>query len=122
MPRRGSSLLVPLIALLSGCGTLAPPTQTWVGPVTPKTSSAACGPSRGIARTSGDHLTFNPNEGTWILAGTAEPGGRATAERIEIGANKLPYETRFEGRWAPDTLTGIYTTPRCTFDVQFTRR
>ncbi len=114
----------PLLALLAlaSCGGTPTTAGTWSGDVTPKSPTAVCARTRGTAQIMGDHLTFAPNEATWILSGTAEPGGHATAERIQIGANKQPFETRFEGTWSQTSLSGTYTTPRCVFDVSLTRR
>ncbi len=124
MPGRDTpGLAVGLVlALLAGCAGPAGRTGAWIGDVTPRAPGPACSKTRGLAEISGDRLTFTPNEGTWLLVGTAEPGGRATAERIQPGANKLPYETRLEGRWTPELITATYTTPRCVFDVALKRR
>ena len=105
--------------MLTACA--APAGGNWIGEVTPRAPGPACVKTRGIATIKDDRATFIPNEGTWILLGTAHADGRVDAERIQDGANRQPFETRLEGRWTSTTLTGTYTTPRCVFDVTLRR-
>ena len=123
--RTGEPILLAALGIplaLSACGGPSASNGTWIGEVTPRTPGPACTRSTGLAQIQGDRLTFSPNEGTWTLLGTANPDGTLSAEKIQLGANKQPYETRLEGRWTPTTLTATYTTPRCIFDVALTRR
>jgi len=67
-----------------------------------------------------NQVTFAPDEGTWLLTGTATPGTlKATHSRP--GADKKPYETTLDARWTEAEINGTYTTPRCTYKVTLTR-
>ena len=114
--RRATLLALTLTACAPGSDN-----GTWTGDVTPTTANPACEKTRGIAQVNGDTVTFSPNQGTWRLLGNATADGQLTAERITTGANKQPFETRLEARRTPTTITGTYTTPRCTYRVTLTR-
>lgn len=60
-------------------------------------------------------MLFVPDEGTSVIEGAAAPDGRLLGIRGAIGADKKPYDTRFDGTWTQTRATGIYRTPRCSF-------
>ena len=63
-------------------------------------------------------MLFVPDEGNWTLEGGAAPDGGLLALRGTTGADKKPYDTRFDGRWTQDRATGVYRTLRCVFDFE----
>ena len=114
------------LTLLTACSTApaTPPQLTgrWIGPVIPTTTGRLCTPSQGVAQIKNGAVIFAPDEGTWILNGTATPDGILSADKIGQGVNKQPFPTTLEARWTDTTISGTYKTPRCTFDVRLTRR
>ena len=118
---------LPLLMLLAACSSGATgPSGRWIGSLAPATPAPECPPVRGVAQAKDGHLLFAPNEGTWVLDGTAAPDGTVTAEhtRPAVGrqsGNRQPYVTRLTGTWTPTTLDGTYTTPSCTYAVRLTR-
>lgn len=114
--------LLPIAMVLAACGGPGSTNGNWTGDVTPRTEGPTCTRTRGLATIQGDRATFSPNEGTWLLVGTASPDGRITAEKLQPGAARQLYETRLEGTWTSTAINGTYTTPRCTFDVALKRR
>lgn len=115
MTTRLPTLLV--IATLAACAAPSPLTGRWIGQLTPTTPGPTCIASRGLLQLTSGNVTFAPNEGTQILRGEAKPDGSLYADLTLTGANKQPYELTFEARWTPTTITGTYTTPRCSFSV-----
>ena len=112
---------IAVIPALAACATPAGPSGRWIGQVTPKTTGPLCIASRGVLQMRDQLVSFEPNEGTWVLQGEAKPDGTLYADRTTIGADKKPFETTLEGRWTPTTVTATYTTPRCTFTVALSR-
>lgn len=111
-----------LLAPLAACSSLTPaPTLRYAGPVTPTTQGRTCVETRGVAIIRADHVLFAPDNGTWTLDGATNPDGTLTAEHASPGLQHQPYETRLEATLTPTTLTGTYTTPRCTYKVQLTK-
>ncbi len=80
-----------------------------------------CKSSRSVLQLHDGLALFIPEEATWSLQGTVSPAGTLQAERIGQGANKKPYPTRFTGTWTTQSVSGTYTTPRCTYTVQLAR-
>ncbi len=113
-------ILIPLL-LLAACATPTTPDGGYVGTATPRSPSELCKNSRAILRLHDGQALFIPDEATWSLQGTVSPAGTLQAERTGQGANKQPYPTRFTGTWTTATVTGTYTTPRCTYAVQLAR-
>ena len=111
-----------MVALVPACAApTGKPTGRWVGSLTPTTPGPACSPTRGVLTVRDGNLTFIPDEGTWVLSGTAAADGAVVAERSRLGANKQPYVTRLSGNWTETTVTGTYTTPVCTAAVNLDR-
>ncbi len=119
MPR--APALIALLAL-SACTGATLAARRWIGEITPTTPGPACAKSTAVAQITDGRLIFTPDEGTWVLRGIAKPDGTLTAELTRPGADKQPFQTRLEATWTPETVTGTYKTPRCTFDVKLTRR
>ena len=114
-----TALLLPMAA----CGTASPtPTGRYIGPVTPTTTSEFCQPSKGVLQIRAQIVIFTPDEGTWILDGIANPDGTLTADHSRVTPSKQIYDTTLEARWTPQTITGTYKTPRCTYTVTLTRQ
>ena len=126
---RGAGALNPgriiLLALaLGACAAPSTPHGRWIGAVTPAAPSALCKPSRGVALLRDGEVTFTPDEGTWILLGTATKDGAIEASRDQPGSgrNRQPWATSLDARWTEAAVTGTYTTPRCTYSVALTRQ
>jgi hypothetical protein len=115
-----SALLLALI-LISACDVRSRPQQRWVGPVTPTSAAAGCAATRGVLLLRENDVVFAPDEGTWLLYGTAKPG-TLTAAASRIGADKKPYDTTLEASWTEAEVSGTYKTPRCTYKVALTRQ
>lgn len=113
---------LPALALLAACANPDMANGRWIGPLVPATPGPACPPSTGVAQFSANRLIFTPDEGTWVLQGAAAPDGTVTAERTRQGADKQPFTTKLAAKWTQQTVTGTYTTPRCTYAVNLTRR
>ncbi len=112
--------LIPLL-LLTACATPTTPDGRYVGAATPSAPSELCKTSRAVLRLHDGQALFIPDEATWSLQGTVSPAGTLQAERTGQGADKKPYPTRFAGTWTPQSVTGTYTTPRCTYAVRLAR-
>jgi len=113
--------LLAVALLASACDVRSRPQQRWVGQVTPTTAAPGCAATRGVLLMRETDVVFAPDEGTWVLYGTARPG-TLTAAAGRIGADKKPYDTTLEANWTEAEVTGTYTTPRCTYKVTLTRR
>ena len=113
--------ILPLL-LASACASDGRPHGRWVGSVAPTTTGTTCTESRGVLQITQGSVMFAPDDGTWILRGSAEPDGAVVATRTQVGVNKQPFETKLEARWTAQTVKGTYTTPRCKFDVLLTAR
>ena len=109
--------LAPLL-LLAACSTAT--TQAdgrWFGAATPEPARPGCAASRASLSVTLGAALFTPDEGTATLQGKIGLDGSITAQRTSIGANKQPYESRFNARPSSDGWAGTYITPRCTFAV-----
>lgn len=114
---------LPLLLLLpAACAAPTTPNGRYVGTATPAAPSEACRASHASLRLHDGQALFVPEETTWTLTGTVQPGGTVQAERTALGADKKPYATRFAGTWTLGAVTGTYTTPRCTFAVRLARQ
>lgn len=113
-------LLLPLLP--AACATPTTPNGRYVGTATPAPASGACRASHASLRLHDGQALFVPDETTWTLSGTAQPGGAVQAERTGSGADKKPYATRFAGTWTLGAVTGTYTTPRCAYTVELSRQ
>lgn len=112
-----------VLLLLAACGSsVGGASGRWIGLLTAAPPNPDCPATTGVAQIKDGHLVFTPDEGTWVLTGIATQDGTVAAERVRPGANKQPYVTSLSGTWTPTTLTGTYTTPRCTFTVQLVHR
>jgi hypothetical protein len=109
------------VLALSACASSTGPSGRWIGQVIPKIAGPVCVQTRGVLQIRDNLVSFEPNEGTWTLQGEAKPDGTLYADKSQIGTDKKPYETTLEARWTPTTVTGTYTTPRCTFAVNLSR-
>lgn len=113
----------PVLALLllAACGVRSRPELRWIGDVTPTASAPGCTTTRGVLQMREGDVVFAPDEGTWLLYGTATPG-KLDAAASRIGADKKLYETTLQATWTETAVNGTYTTPRCTYKVALTRR
>lgn len=113
---------LPVLLLLAACAAPATPDGRYAGAATPAAPSDLCKPGHASLRLHDGQALFVPDETTWSLPGVAKPDGSVEAERTGSGADKKPWPTRFAGAWTLGTVTGTYTTPRCTFTVQLARQ
>lgn len=116
--------LLLLLLLPAACATPTTPDGRYVGTATPAAPAApsdVCRASHASLRLREGQALFVPDETTWTLTGTAQPGGAVQAERTG-GADKKPYATRFAGTWTLGAVTGTYTTPRCAYTVELARQ
>jgi hypothetical protein len=113
--------LLGALIVLAGCGVHSRPQERWVGQVTPTTNAPGCTASRGVLVMRENDVIFAPDEGTWLLYGSAKPG-TLTAAAGRLGADRKPYDTKLEATWTQSTVNGTYTTPRCTYEVTLTNQ
>ena len=109
---------------VAACSERQTPDRRWIGTLTAKSNPAACPTSRGVALLADGHVIFTPDEGTWILTGTATGDGRMQAARSRPGGGSgaKGYETHLDAAWTDAAVTGTYTTPRCGYAVALTRQ
>src|SRR3954452_8549633 len=86
----GPSLLVLLAA--SACGVHNRPQLRWIGQLTPTADAAHCPSSRGVLLLREGKVSFAPDEGTWVLEGTAGPD-TLQATRTRFTPDHKTYET-----------------------------
>jgi len=110
------------VLLLAACAGGVTPDARYVGMATPTAPGEFCQPGRAVLRLHDGQAVFTPDETTWTLVGTATAGGAVQAERVGRGASKQPYVTRLAGIWSEQAASGVYTTPRCSYNVQLERR
>lgn len=108
--------------LLAGCGIRTRAELRWIGDVTPMADAASCPTTRGVLVMRENRVTFTPDEGTWVLTGTAGPDGTIEAAHSRRTSNRTTYETTLKARWTETELVGTYTTPRCKYKVSLQRR
>ncbi len=110
------------LALLStACVSLSTPNGNYSGSINPTGISNSCEAVRAFLNIQNGRILFVPNDATWTLEGTAALDGKLQAERTGRSANKQPYSTRFTGTWAKESVSGTYTTPKCTYAVDLAR-
>ena len=107
-----------VLLALAGCSQTTPDYR-WIGALTSSTPTT-CPPTRGVALLRNGAVTFAPDEGTWVLTGTATPDGKLEADRDRESA-KTSFDTHLEGSWSPAQLIGTYTTPKCRYAVALKR-
>lgn len=113
-----SFTVLPTLAL-AACAGSSP--SHFVGTLTPQ--AGVCEPaSTATLNLREGEITFTPNEGTFILRGQSSPNEPLTA--VWVPPRPLPGQ-----RWrftatatGPGTISGTYTTPRCTYAVTLWRR
>ena len=108
---------------LAACGVdvRSRPQLRWIGQLTPTSDPAQCPPSRGVLLLREHEVSFAPDEGTWILTGTAGPGS-LEASRSRLTPEHKQYATELKASWTETEVQGTYTTPRCSYRVALTRR
>lgn len=110
--------------LLAACG-LDVHSRTrlrFAGNVTPTSTQPNCIKAEGTLLLLDGDVEFAPDNGTWVLTGTATPDGALQAEKTREGSGSSAYETLLIARWNEQAVTGTYTTPRCSFRVALQRR
>ena len=108
---------IALLSLLSlaACGVHYRPEHRWIGQLT----APNCPTTKAVALLREGMVTFAPDEGTWVLSGTAGPK-TLTATRARPTADHKIYKTELRAEWTDTTLRGTYTTPDCTYQVDLT--
>lgn len=106
---------------LAACSIHTRPQLRWIGEVTPTQPSNLCAPGRGVLVMREGKVSFAPDEGTWVLTGTATPGS-LEASRSRVTPEHKSYDTKLEARWTEAEVNGTYTTPRCTYRVALSRK
>lgn len=116
-----TGLLILLLAVV-GCdiGVRNRPELRWIGPVTPTADAAQCPASRGVLVLRDGEVLFAPDEGTWVLNGSAGPA-TLEASQSRITPDHKAYDTKLQARWTDSAVQGTYTTPRCTYHVALSR-
>jgi hypothetical protein len=66
-------------------------------------------------------VTFAPNQGVWVLDGTAK-GDTLEAFNGRVGPDRKNYDTLLQAHWTETEVAGTYTTPGCAYKVALTRR
>lgn len=94
----------------------------FTGDVTPTGNGTSCPKTEGTLVLLDRDVEFAPDNGTWVLSGTATPDGALQAEKTRESSGSSAYETLLIARWNEHTVTGTYTTPRCSFRVTLQRR
>jgi hypothetical protein len=112
----------PLLVLLaaSACGVHNRPQLRWIGQLTPTADAAHCPSSRGVLLLREGKVSFAPDEGTWVLEGTAGPG-TLQATRTRFTPDHKTYETKLDAHWTESAVQGTYTTPLCSYRVDLSR-
>jgi len=90
--------------------------------VTPTDNRPGCSKTEGLLVLRENEVAFAPDQGAWVLNGTAAPDGSILAEHGHQTSSSTSYITTFQGHWTEDAVTGTYTTPRCTYAVDLRRR
>jgi hypothetical protein len=116
--------LLTLAVLLGGCAAPLTAETRYAGAVTP--SGGICltdanRPPHGTLTVKGEHVAFAPDDGTLVIPGRIEADGGIFAQRDTPGANHKPFVMRLQARRQGDSITGTFTTPRCTSNVSLTR-
>jgi len=114
--------ILSILVLLTACGAPGTPDARYVGAATPTTGNTLCQAGHAVLRLHEGQAVFTPDETTWTLVGTATAGGALQAERVGHGTNKQTYVTRFTGTWSELAASGVYTTPKCSYNIQLERR
>lgn len=110
--------LAPLL-LLIGCGITSRTEYRWIGPLT-ASNPAQCPPTKGVLTMREGGVTFTPDEGTWVLSGTAGPDTLSASHSNPAPDHKL-YKTELKAHWTRQSVRGTYTTPFCTYRVELAR-
>ena len=110
---------VPIILVLTMTACSTPLSRRWIGPLTPTgANNPTCSQSTAVAQIDNGHITFAPDQGTWILRGTITEEGRISAEHFRLGADRQPFSTTLKATLTGNTITGTYMTPRCSFTLK----
>lgn len=115
------SITLYLLLLLTACTSPPIPNGSYLGSINPTGPSNSCVPGQATLTIQNGQILFVPNDATWTLEGTADLDGKLQAEHTGRGANKQPYSTRFTGTWTTQTVSGTYTTTKCTYAANLVR-
>jgi hypothetical protein len=110
-----SAISVACIAACAAPG--AGPAHRYIGTTNPSTPGPLCPASKAEAQIRDGQIILAPDEGTWVLDGLVSSDGTVSADKTIQGTNKQAWITAFQGHWTPTSITGTYTTPRCTFSI-----
>ena len=106
--------LLPLC--LAACGSVAAPTDRFVGSV------QGCGvTTRGVLDIRGADFVFTPDEGVLSIHGHVDAAGLLHGEAVQQGTavsgGAAATHIVFDGRRSADAVTGTVTRPGCTQTV-----
>lgn len=119
------ALLGPL--LLAACGGPPPLSEgRWVGTVTPQGAAAhgpaneevCTGPTKGVLTFRGRRFQFEPNQGTLVLPGFVDQGGKLTASLTRPGSGHQAWTATFAGTVEGNRIEGVLALPECRADVR----
>lgn len=104
------------VLALADCDVRNRSEHRWIGPLTASKPSPQCPSTKGVLTLRDGVVTFAPDEGTWVLTGTA--GTKTlTATRSRPTSDHKLYKTDLQADWTEATIKGTYTTPDCTYRV-----
>lgn len=103
-----------ILLLAGGCSIQHRPKRQFAGKlVSPDT---ACPPTQGTLIVQNDQAIFAPADTTWTLT------GKALGEKLELTRSRPSfdhklYATTLKATLSSERVTGIYSTPSCTYAV-----
>ncbi len=109
-----------LLVALTGCSVHDRTENRWIGSLTTKQPSPNCPTTKGVLLLREGNITFAPDEGTWILSGTAGPKTMTAIRSRPIADHKI-FKTEFQAEWTESAVHGTYVTPDCTYQVDLAR-
>ncbi len=112
-------LLFALPLALAACSVRDRPEARFHGQLTPSATLARCPATDATLLVRDGKLVFTPDQGTWVLEGTATADTLA-AKRSRPTPDHKSYDTELQAHWNPSEVHGAYTTPFCTYRVDLT--
>lgn len=109
-----------VLLAVAACSVHNRPQFRWIGQLTPTANAARCPETRGVLLLREGKVNFAPDEGTWVLDGTAGPD-TMQATRSRLTPDHKTYETKLDAHWTESAVQGTYTTPLCSYRVELSR-